>query len=318
MRKAFQRLVMTGDKSIQNTLVQSAAANSVLAVEMSMSTPSLNPVSPIKENVAPEVENRISSEKSSIENTLERDLNTLSKSPVTSYKLKGRANKLRPKQASTESNGSHIVSVQARDDSEILKVAPKKRRHIIEDEDEETEKVTRLPEVNAYNQLQQSPVKPNSERRSAKSLRLAHLPSEDDDQLEIHTKEKPIVSIFDQEDEIDDIIEMNAALAQLKTKKVVDPLFGDSNGSQSITGSDINNFDISQDIGKKEPLRDPLELFEKRQQQAAEEDEGDDILYDSDGNPIGGWIYEEENSDTEKPMAELNSPVPGEILNRVI
>lgn len=95
------------------------------------------------------------------------------------------------------------------------------------------------------------------------------------------TQEEKEVSIFDNPDELDGILDMNAAFAQMKTKIVKDPLAGE--------------FDSPEGMSESAP-----ELTMTAAQPMEEEEE---LLYDSDGNVMNG---PEDYSSEEEPEAEPN------------
>ncbi len=92
----------------------------------------------------------------------------------------------------------------------------------------------------------------------------------------------PRVSIFDKEDELDDILDMNEALALLTKKKVVDPLLG----------TEIEQGALESTLNYGVMTESTTVLTESIEKPGAEEIE---VLYDSDGNKIDqeGFMTEE-------------------------
>jgi hypothetical protein len=97
------------------------------------------------------------------------------------------------------------------------------------------------------------------------------------------------ISVFDKQDELDGILDMNAAFAQMKSKAVRDPLEGEFDSPEGITDVQITVSENAQQNNGQEPLAEVEE----------------DVLYDSDGNAIYG---QSDYSSEEEPEAEATLP----------
>ena len=165
--------------------------------------------------------------------------------------LKGRALALKKRQNTVL---EHAHTATPKEDAVI-----KRRRCILDDEDET--------------------VAPNSQTKS-KKLIIQNLSDDEEDE--------PRVSIFENEDEIDGILEMNEALAQMTRKVVVDPLLDELE-------KDIEK--VASDEPARNAIADPLQLFDSE----VPLDDAN-LLYDSDGNLLDDADIEELEEGTVLPQ----------------
>ena len=201
-------------------------------------------------------------------------------------KLKGRALALgkRQKDVSEPPETGAAEEDAIMPQQETASVATTKRRRFIACVDEDEKSDTKVksfiqePPIHALNESFED--QPSNSNNSMPSLSLKNtfhqLAPEAATRKRYPISEKD-VSIFDNPDELDGILDMNAAFAQMKTKIVKDPLAGEFDSPKG-SAPDVT-------MTAAQPT----------------EDDEEELLYDSDGNVMNG---PEDDSSEEDPEAE--------------